>query len=269
MIFLKKYLNFFDKYYKNKSILIEQIDKLEISIKDIPLVYKNDKDILIRYLQNCGNSLGDLPKNQRDDKELVLAAISAVGSSFVFASNRLKNDKEVILKALSVPFGSALRIVEEMNAKYYDDEDVMCLAIKKSNSCFRYVSKNLKYNFDFMFNRLKDYPNLYKDCEYEMRSDKKIIEMILEKEPKLLLEHIPLKSLNKDLIYNILENIYVKNGNIVLQDENLYKLKYHDILIGFEDEKDIIVSMIINKREEEIIKNSIIINNKKAKINKF
>ncbi len=119
---LKNLKNFFIK--KNEVLDLIESNKIK-TINEIPFYYSKNKEILIKYLSYDGNSLQNLSDMLRDDLDIVRAAISNVGSSFVFASDRLRNDKNLVKYALSVPFGSAMRIVEQMSDNCKNDIEIM------------------------------------------------------------------------------------------------------------------------------------------------
>jgi len=135
-----------------------------------------------------------IPKKFQEDEEIAAAAVANDGYLLEYLSERFRDNADIVLLAIK-DAPKALRYASERLMEY---ESFRGEAVRKNPEAIKYIPE--KYITDeFVWRMIEQNPRVYIHLEGEDREDLNLIELALDKEPKLF--HIALLHLMKQLIH--------------------------------------------------------------------
>lgn len=146
-------------------------------------IINKNKSIILELLNKDYKYLSYLSDDIKNDKEIILYALEINALSLDYASDELKDDTKIVIKAINKePFA-----LEYASKRLKNDINIVLSAIKKNGFVYEYISKELKNNKEIFLEALK-YNNkyigtIYKYASQNLRDDKEILITVLNTSP--------------------------------------------------------------------------------------
>jgi len=134
------------KYKDDKTAVLTAISSRWYALQYASDRLKNDKECVIHAVKKNGHALGYAPSHFRRNKDIAQLACKNYAGAYAFLSDELKKDRDVQKTALTADGGMLFMLPEEDR----DDEELCLLGLAETAEVFKYCSKRLQDDRDFV-----------------------------------------------------------------------------------------------------------------------
>lgn len=254
------------KFLKNKKFLLRALKINGAVLNYLDPKFRANKQIVMAALYNHPTQIRGLGPHiffdSIDDKlkgdEDVLLAACRSNSSFSYIPQRLLNNRKFILKCAKING----YILQNINKKFCDDEEIVTAAVKNDGFCLQYISERLRNNKKIALTAISKFGHGFEYISEELKADKQLITRCLKKSDDPF-EYLNEKDRDNDYFATLAcyRNGYAiqfaserirDNKRIALYAVNSNPFSYNYLSKRLKKDKEIIKAYKNSKRKEQL-----------------